>query len=147
MVVNRQAGLWTKKYEIGDCFDQKKEDIYIVLRSIRNDEYNKLLAVESDLFTNSEKFVEINYVNNEGKEEIKKINPDGLLKRKEFLADLLPRCIIDHNFYSAGTDKQPEKKLNATTVWEWICDRPNLAEFIMNDWRVSLPLDAKRESE
>ena len=112
VIKDKNAGIFKMKIEIGEHFAANKEDLWIELREPNTEEamqLSKSAQQDSDKIDQSKVF------------------------------EIIPHCIIDHNFESAEN-----KKMGVPDVWKMIKDRTVCAIEVAEQWGNNIPLAKKR---
>lgn len=111
--------LITVKIDVGEFFEQKKEDVYIVLREMSTKEFLQ--------------FQQKNIMNAGGK-DINKETKDMItaIELSEYIVDILGNIIIDHNFYEAEN-----KKMDSREVAKIIQHKFNICMYVLKEYQNS----------
>ena len=146
-VINRTDGLWSKRYEIGQYFGLEAGSIFVIFGGCTNSEMQKIQEAEARVFSRKKADkVEVEVKDKTGQAMKQYLDPQGLSRQNEAISTVMSRHIIDHNIFKRD-EKNPGNadgiKLTAKEVWEWVCDRAELAAHLIMDWRESLPFDKK----
>jgi len=112
---DKQAGIFKIKVNVGEFFGMEDDELYIELREPTTDETISL----SD---NS--------------------NPENPSINQGKVFDIIPNCIIDHNFLNADESKMSKKE-----VWDLIKQRSGCAMNVVEAWSNNIPLSKRKQTQ
>lgn len=115
VLTDKKAGIFKIKVNVGEYFGFEDDELYIELREPTTDETISLSDNSS---------------------------PDNPSINQSKVFEVIPSCIIDHNFFNEG-----DKKMSSKEVWDLIKQRSGCAMDVVEAWSNNIPLSRRKQKQ
>lgn len=135
----RNQGVWRLKLEVGEYFEQNKEDLWVQFAGVTVGENTELTNTQMALATEDPNGIEVPIAQDDGTILRRKVAPKALTDWSNKLDELCSRHVLDHNIEVEEKDGKV-RKIDNKELWAWVKERPDLHQYLTNTWWSNLPL-------